>query len=157
MKRWVRRRRGRNCLLNRKRQNDPTGIIMKHLKGSYREDALPPLSLQMQLSVLLCSSSVAYLQTVFFSFFLSFGHPFRTELRTSPSLWWNFSSEENRNGECEGSWTMASPARQHEQGIAYTYILLHIYARAPLSLHIQKLLISHLQFKSTFVFNWLAF
>lgn len=57
-------------MLNRKRQNDPTGIIMKHLKGSYREDALPPLSLQMQLSVLLCSSSVAYLQTVFFSFFL---------------------------------------------------------------------------------------
>lgn len=29
-----------------------------------------PLSLQMQLSVLLCSSSVASLQTVFFSFFL---------------------------------------------------------------------------------------
>lgn len=156
MKGWVRRRRGRNCWLNRKRQNDPTGIIMKHFRGSYRENALPTA---------VSSNAVECLALKFFCslpsdclfFFLSFGHPFRTELRTSPSLWWNFSSEENRNGECEGSWTMASPARQHEQGIAYTYILLHIHARAPLSLHIQKLLLFHLQFKSTFIFNWLAF
>lgn len=156
MKGWVRRRRGRNCLLNRKGQNDPTGIIMKHFRGSYREDALPNSVSSNAVEYLALKFSVASLQTVSFSFFF-FGRHFRTELRTSPSLWWNFSSEENRNGEYEGSWTMASPARQHEQGIAYTYILLHRYARAPLSFHIQKLLLFHLKFKSKFIFNWLAF
>lgn len=125
MKGWVRRRSRRNCLQNRKRKNDLIGIIMKHFRWSYREDGLLTAVSSNAVECLALQFSVASLQTVFF--FLSFGHVFRTELRTSPSLWWNFSSEENRNGECEGSWTMASPARQHEQGIAYTYILLHIY------------------------------
>lgn len=114
-----------------------------------------PPSLQTKFSDLLCCSSVAFLQTVF-SFFLSLGHLFRIELRTSPSLWWNLSSEENRNGECEGSWTMASPAR-HEQGIACTYIFLHVYDREPLVTSYAEAAAFHLQFQSMLICNCLAF
>lgn len=157
MKGWARRRRGRNCLLNRRRQNDPTGIILKYFRGSYRERDLLTAVSSNAVECLALQFFCSFPSDCFF-FFLSFGHLFRTELRTSPFLWWNLSSEENRNGECEGSWTMASPARQHEQGIAtYIYAFTYICQRALLSLHTQKLLFFHLQLKSTFICNWLAF
>lgn len=105
---------------------------MKHFRGSCREAGLLTAVSSNAVECLALQFFCSLPSDCVFSFFLSFGHLFRTELRTSPSLWWNFSSEENRNGECEGGWTVASPARQHEQGIAYTYILLHIYAREPL-------------------------
>jgi len=52
---------------------------------------------------------------------------------------------------------MASPARQHEQGIACTYIFLHTYDREPLVTAYAEAAAFHLRFQSTFICNCLAF